>query len=88
MIVPTLGVFKYKGSKKERNYLLVITILAILLFSVTVIAIAIDNYYPQILTQYKTIFLVLMAALFLSLAIVVLVNVICKYNKEHKSKKY
>ncbi|MGH4120261.1 hypothetical protein [Clostridium sp.] len=88
MIVVTLSVLKYKGSKKEKKLLLSIAILSILLASVFIIAVVLDNKYPQIFTKYKNVFIALIGILFLSFAVVVLVNVICKYSKEHKSKKY
>lgn len=70
--------FKYKGNRKERIYLLVMTALMTLLASIYVIAVAIDNNYPQISEQYKPIFIFLMAIVFISLLIVAIANAIYK----------
>lgn len=85
MIVAWVSVLKYEGSKKERTYLLVITILVTLFLSVIVIAVVIEKSFPQISEQYKPIFIVLIAILFLSLLIVIFANAIYKYNKGDKS---
>lgn len=85
MISALVIALKYKGSKKERIYLLVMTILAILLFSVFIIAVTIENNFPQVSKQYKPIFIVLMGILFLSLLVVIFANAIYKYNKRDKS---
>ncbi|MCY6370619.1 hypothetical protein [Clostridium ganghwense] len=87
MTVALLIALKYKGDKKERIYLLVMTILAILLFSILIIAVTIENNYPQISKQYKPIFITLMGILFLSLLITALINVAYKRNKHNKFKK-
>lgn len=82
LILCMVGAFiialKYKGNRKERIYLLVMTALMTLLASICVIAVAVDNNYPQISEQYKPIFLFLMAIVFISLLIVAIANAIYK----------
>ncbi|KOF55769.1 MULTISPECIES: hypothetical protein [Clostridium] len=82
-----LSVMKYKGSKKERVYLLIMTILSVLLFSVLIIWVSVDNNYPQISKYYRNLFIVLIAIIFFSLLIIGGANAIYKYNKGYKSKK-
>lgn len=87
IIVAFFNVLKYKGSKKERIYLLVMTILVTLLLSVIVIAVVIQNRYPEFSQTYKPIFIALMSTLFIGLLIAVFFNAIYKYNKGNKTKR-
>lgn len=85
MVVAFLSVLKYKGSEKERIYLLLMTILVLLLLSVIVTAVVIEKSDPQLSAQYKPIFITIMATLFFSLLIIIFANAIYKYNKGDKS---
>lgn len=73
---------KYKGNKVERMYLLVMTILITLIFTVVVIGIAIENNYPQISEQYKPIFIDSVPILFFITLIVAIANAIYKYTNK------
>ncbi len=60
-------VARNKGDKKERVYLLVMTIQAAILVIILVVSVTVQNKYQDISYRYKPIFVTLMAILFLSL---------------------
>jgi type III secretory pathway component EscS len=73
---------KYKGNKKERIYLLIMTILMIMLASVVMLAVVIQNDYPQLSEKVKPIFIGLMAILFVMFLITVYANLIYKFRNK------
>lgn len=80
-------VFRYKGDKKERVYLLVMTIQAAILVIVLIVAATVKNKYPDISYRYKPVFVALMAILFLSLIVTVYSLGFYKYkNNKFKNK--
>jgi predicted permease len=80
-------VFRYKGDKKERVYLLVMTIQAAILVIVLIVAATVQNKYPDISYRYKPVFVALMAILFLSLIVTVYSLGFYKYkNNKFKNK--
>lgn len=81
MIAAFLSTLKYKGNKKERIYLLAMTILVTLLFSTIIIAIVVESKNPELSVMYKPIFIALMAILFISLLITIFLNIIYKFSK-------
>ncbi|WP_102401608.1 hypothetical protein [Haloimpatiens massiliensis] len=87
MIVALVIALKYKCGKKEHIYLIVETIIAIILFSIVIVFLIVDKDFPKISKQYKTIFIVLIAVLFLSLLAVSIAKGIYQYNAKHKFKK-
>lgn len=87
IIVMFLNVFKFRGDKKEHKYLLVVTLLLTLFFSVYTIVVSIEKGFPQISEKYKPIFIILMLIIFSSLLIVILINSIIKYNRDKNLKK-
>ncbi|QAA31081.1 hypothetical protein [Clostridium manihotivorum] len=87
MLLSIFSVLRYKGSNKERVYLIVMTILVILLLCTIVMAVIIQNNYPQLSVHVKPIFVSLMAILFVTLLIVVFANALYKSNNIGNSKK-
>lgn len=73
---------RYKGDKKEQIYLLTMTILMIILAIMFIIAVVIQNNYPQLSEQVKPIFISLMAILFVALLIVIFANAIYKFKNK------
>jgi peptidoglycan/LPS O-acetylase OafA/YrhL len=78
--------FRFKGDKTERKYLLIMTILMTVLFSISMMVISIQNNYLQVLEKYKSVFKTLMVILFIALFIVALANLIYKYKRDNKFK--
>ncbi|MGY0373102.1 hypothetical protein [Clostridium sp. JNZ J1-5] len=79
-----LSAFKFKGIKKEKQLLLFMTLLIVLLIGTLMAAVYIENNYPQISNQYRPVFITIMAILFLCLLIAVLANVMYKHNNRFK----
>lgn len=77
-----LSVLKFKGIKKEKQLLICITLLIVLLIGVLMVAVYIENNYPQISNQYKPIFIIIMAVLFVCLLIALFTNIIYKSNNK------
>lgn len=88
MTIAFIIVLKYRGSKKERTYLITMTILITLLLSVVIIAVVTDKYYSQISLQYKPIFIVLLGILFIALLLVAIANAIYKLKNKYNSEKH
>lgn len=91
LIVCAIGMLliaiKYKGDKKEKLYLLIMTIIMILLFSVLIIWGIVDDNYPNLSQQFKPIFISLMAILFVILLIVIFANAVYKFGNNKSKKK-
>lgn len=87
MIVALVMALKYKCGKKEHIYLLVETILLILGCGIVIVFLIVDKNFPEISKQYKIMFIVLIAVLFLSLLAVSIAKGIYQYNAKHKFKK-
>ena len=79
-----LSVLKFKGIKKEKQLLICITLLIVLLIGVLMTAVYIENNYKQISNQYKPVFITIMAVLFVCLLIALFANVIYKRNNKLK----
>jgi len=78
------SVLRFKGNKKERMYLIVMTIILIALMSAVIIAVNIDNNYPEVSIKLKPIFITIIGVLFLSLLIATSANVIYKLKNSNK----
>ncbi|KOF55780.1 MULTISPECIES: hypothetical protein [Clostridium] len=78
---------KYKEDKKERRYLLIMTILMTLLSTIFVIAIVIQNNYTQLSDSLKPIFISVMLILFVILLIVIFANAAYKFGNNKSKKK-
>lgn len=86
LMICVIGMFvsalKFKGIKKEKQLLICITLLIILLIGVLMTAVYIDNNYQQISNQYKPMFITIMAVLFVCLLIALFANLIYKRNNK------
>lgn len=89
MIVCMLGAFiiakNYKGTKKEKTYLYLITIMTTLLLSSVMVFAEMDTHYPIFTNKYKFLFLSIITILFIALLIVAVANAVNKSN--YKSRK-
>ncbi len=79
IIYSFIFVLRYKGDKKERKYLLVMTTQFALLVIILLIFIIIQDRYPEVSSIYKPLFIALMGILFLSLIITLCSLGIYKY---------
>lgn len=77
-----LSVLKFKGIKKEKQLLICITLLIVLLIGILMAAVYMENNYPQISNQYKPVFITIMSVLFVCLLIALFANVIYKHNNK------
>ena len=80
-------VYRFKGDKVEHKYLLSMTLLITLLAVILILAIYIQNSYPQISKQYKPIFIGIIVVLFFSVIVVAFANLIYKNKNSNKLKK-
>lgn len=79
-----LSVLKFRGIKKEKQLLKFITLLIVLLIVILMVAVYLENNYPQISNKYKPILVTIMAILFVCLLITLLANVMFKYKNKFK----
>lgn len=77
---------RYKGSNKGRNYLIAMTIVAVLLICTVITAVIIQNNFPQLSGQIKPIFISLMAILFIILLVLIFSNALYKINEVREFK--
>lgn len=82
-----ISVGRFKGKKKERQMFIVMTLNITLLIAMVIIAVYIENNYPQLSEHVKPIFITLMAILFVTLLMVIFANALYKSNKIDDSKK-
>lgn len=87
MSLAVSSVLRYKGSNKGRNYLIAMTIVAILLICTVITAVSIQNKFPQISGQIKPIFISLMALLFIIFLVLIFANALYKLNEVREFKK-
>lgn len=73
---------RYKSDKKERIYLLIMTILMIMLAGIVMLTVVIQNDYPQLYEKGKPIFIGLMVILFVTFLITVYANLIYKFRNK------
>jgi phosphatidylglycerophosphate synthase len=77
---------RYKGSNKGRNYLIAMTIVAVLLICTVITAVIIQKNFPQLSGQIKPIFISLMAILFIILLVLIFSNALYKINEVREFK--
>jgi asparagine N-glycosylation enzyme membrane subunit Stt3 len=86
MSLAVSSVLRYKGSNKGRNYLIAMTIVAVLLICTVITAVIIQNNFPQLSGQIKPIFISLMAILFIILLVLIFSNALYKINEVREFK--
>ena len=85
LILTIFSVIKFKGTKKENNYLKVMTALLVAFVGILITGVILQNYYPNSSEKYKPIIVVLVVILFISVVVVASINAIAKFkNSRYK----
>lgn len=71
-------VYRFKGNKVERKYLLAMTVMITLIMIATMMLTITVDSYPQLSKQYKPVVLIIISILYISLMGIAIANIIYK----------